>query len=381
MTCAHPLGSHTTRRSRWVWVTLLLVLGGGGVWSLWARLPVSAVVPCPVLDVGPALHVVTTPVAGQVSVTHLQVGREVQAGEILVVLESTDQRLQVEEAQHQLRALQAHHTARLQERAAIEAAWQAAQQGVPAALDEARARHHDAVLALQATQERQQKLGPLAPLTALQAQQTAVETARVTVQRLEDEQQRHAAEWRVRLAQAQREAVALEGDITLATARLARLESALAARQLRAVMAGRLGTVAQAPPGTFVQAGERLALLGPFEAPTVTVALLPAVLPAPLRSGQAAWLLVSGGPGTPVWSLSATIVQATAAAPEASRRVVLHLAPDALAYWPLQPGVAATLALEIERVAPVILALRAITRSLWGSTWAPTAVGAPGEAP
>jgi len=93
-----------------------------------ARVPVYVVALHTPLALDPALQVVMTPVAGQVRVTHLQVGREVEAGEVLVALDSTAQRLQLEEAQQHLVALEAHRAARRQEGAALEAAWQATAQ-------------------------------------------------------------------------------------------------------------------------------------------------------------------------------------------------------------------------------------------------------------
>src|SRR6266704_3046597 len=137
------------RGSHWVLVGVLLVLAGLSAWGVRARVPVYAVAVHTPLALDPALQVVVTPVAGQVRVTHLQIGREVQAGE-----------------------------------------------------------------------------------------------------------------WRTRLAQHQREVVVLEGDLAVATARLARLAYALEDTKLRASSAGRLGAVAALLPGTVVQAGTWLGVLG-----------------------------------------------------------------------------------------------------------------------
>src|SRR5262245_58914284 len=126
MTCAQTRSSWKSPRSRWAWVGVLLVVGGlsaWGAWSMLTRTAVYVVASLTSLTVDPAIQFVTTPVAGQVSVTHLRVGREVQADEALVELDSTDQRLQVEEERQRLLALEAHRTARHQEGVALEAAW------------------------------------------------------------------------------------------------------------------------------------------------------------------------------------------------------------------------------------------------------------------
>src|SRR5262245_18283219 len=272
-----PVHLGRTRGRHWILAGFLLVLAGLSAWGVLARLPVYVVALHTPLVLDPALQVVMTPVAGQVRVTHLQVGREVQAGDVLVELDSTAQRLQLEEAQQHLGALEAHRTARRQEGAALEAAWQATAQAAQAAQAEAQTRHDDAVRALQVAQEKAQRLGPLTLLADLQPQKTAVETTHRSLQQLVHAQQVQAAEWHARLAQHQREVVVWEGELAVASDRLARLVSALEDATLRASRAGRLGAVAALLPWTVVQAGAWLGILGPRGAFLVTVDVPPAV--------------------------------------------------------------------------------------------------------
>ena len=369
------------RGSRWIRVGVLLVLAGLSAWGVLARVPVYAIAVHTPLALDPALQVVMTPVAGQVRVTHLQAGREVQAGEVLVELDSTEQRLQLEEARQHLLALEAHQTARRQEGAALEAAWQATAQAAQAAHEEAQTRHDDAVRALQVAQEKVQRLGPLSPLADLQAQKAAVETTRRNLQQLEHTQQVQAAEWRARLARHQREVVILEGDLAVATARLARLEHALEGARLRAPSPGRLGAVAPLLPGTVVQAGAWLGVLGPRGAFLVTADVPPAVAGGRLRAGQPAWLRFTGEPGRPAWTLPATVAQVTEAGPDAGVRVVLRLAPEALAQLPLRPLTVGTVAVVVDQVAPITLMARTLSQPLWGRPRTPPVPVLPADGP
>jgi multidrug resistance efflux pump len=322
-----------------------------------------------------------TPVAGQVRVTHLQIGREVLAGEVLVELDSTEQRLQLAEARQHLLALEAHRTARRQEGAALEAAWQATAQAAQAAHEEAQARHDEAVRALQVAQEKAQRLGPLSPLADLQPQKTAVETTRRSLQQLEHTQEVQAAEWRARLAQHQREMVVLEGDIAVTTAQLARLEHALEGAQLRAPSAGRLGAVASLPPGTVVPAGAWLGVLGPRGAFLITADVPPAVVSGRLRAGQPAWLRCPSEPGRPASTLPATVAQVVEAGPDTGVRVELRLAPEALSQLPLQPLTFGTVVVEVDRVAPITLVVRTLSQSLQGRPQTPPASVLPADGP
>jgi membrane fusion protein (multidrug efflux system) len=376
-----PVRVGRTRGRHWVLAGFLLVLAGLSAWGVLARVPVCVVTLHTPLALDPALQVVMTPVAGQVRVTHLQVGREVEAGEVLVELDSTAQRLQLEEAQQHLRALEAHRTARRQEGAALEAAWQATTQAAQAAQAEAQSRHDAAVRALQVAQEKVQRLGPLSPLADLQAQKTAVETTHRSFQQLAYAQQVQAAEWGVRLAQHQREVVILEGDLAVAKARLAQHASALEGTTLRAASAGRLGAVAALLPGTVVQAGAWLGVLGPPGAFLVTAVVPPAVAGRHLRAGQPAWLRVPSAPGRPAGTLPATVVQVAEASPDMRVRVILQLSPETLAQWPLQPLAVGTVVVEVDSQAPITVAIRTLSQSLWDAPRTPPVPVLPANGP
>jgi len=342
------------------------VLAGLSAWGVLARVPVYTVAAHTTLALDPALQVVMVPVAGQVRVTHLQVGREVQAGEVLVELESTAQRLQLEEARQQLLALEAHRTARLQEGAALEAAWQATAQAAQTAHAEAQTRYDDAARALQVAQEKVQRLGPLTPLADLQPQKSAVETTRRSLQQLEHTQQVQAAEWRVRLAQHQREVVVLEGNLAVTTAQLARLEYAQESMQIRAPSAGRLGAVAALLPGIVLQAGAWLGVLAPQGVFLVTVEVPHAVAGGRLQAGQPAWLHGPGAPGKPALPLPATVTHVAEASPGESVRVDLRLTREALVQLPLQPLAVGTVVIEVARVAPLTLLAQTLSQALGG---------------
>jgi len=376
-----PVRGGRTRGHHWVLASLLLVLAGLSAWGVLARVPVYVVALHAPLALDPALQVVMAPVAGQVRVTHLQVGQEVEAGDVLVALDSTAQRLQLEEAQQHLGALEAHRTARRQEGAALEAAWQATAQAAQAAQAEAQSRHDDAVRALQGAQEKVQRLGPLSPLADLQAQKTAVETTHRSLQQLAYAQQVQAAEWGARLAQHQREVVVLEGDLVVAKARVAQHAAALEGTTLRAARAGRLGAVAALLPGTVVQAGAWLGILGPRGPFLIMVDVPPAGTGRHLRAGQPAWLHVPSASGRFAGTLPATVVQVAEAGPDVSIRVVLRLAPETLAQWPLQPLAVGTVVVAVAQQAPITQALRALAQALWDRPRTPPGPVLPANSP
>src|SRR5215510_10977966 len=140
-------------RGHWSLASLLMVLallGGWGAWFVLARVAIYEVTRTARLEVDQAVHPIATPVAGRVVATHLVVGRDVQAGEVLVELDAAAFRLQHEEAHQQCSALTAQRQARRQEIVAEEAAQQDERQAARTALAEARARQREAEVAFQA---------------------------------------------------------------------------------------------------------------------------------------------------------------------------------------------------------------------------------------
>src|SRR5207248_2638365 len=105
------------------------------------------------LEVNRAAHPVAVPVAGRIVVTRLVLGQEVQAGEVLVELETNEQRLQIEEEQTRLATLTAQLDGIRKEILAEEEAQRQERQAARLILDEARARHREAEVAARTAQE------------------------------------------------------------------------------------------------------------------------------------------------------------------------------------------------------------------------------------
>lgn len=362
----------TFPHSIWGWVrrlVLALGLSVGLAWSLLAQVPVSVVGEQVPLDLALTLHPVAAVVTGQVRHAAMRQGQEVQAGALLVELDSTEPQLQVAEERQKLLALDTQRTARQQEHAAAEAAWQGTEQGAQTALDEARSRHQEASTAVQTAQDKAQRFGPLALLAEQPQLKTALDTTRLTLQRLEHEQRVRLLEWRARQAQAQREIVVLDGELALTTVRLKRLEHVLEARHIRAPIAGRLRLVTHVAPGSVVHAGAWLGVIMPPGDLLVTASFPPPGPPGPLRPGQSARLrFTTGMPMAASDALPATVTQVAEAAADTDLRVVLRLGPEALHRLPLQPVVSGTVEIEVERVAPLTCLLRTLRRTA-GAAW------------
>jgi multidrug efflux pump subunit AcrA (membrane-fusion protein) len=279
---------------------------------------------------------------------------------VLVELDAEAQRLQLEEARARLAAFAAQLTARRQEVTAEEAAWQGERQAAQVALDEARARHREAKVAVRAAEEeaefyvRLQVRGLAAQLDLVRTKaevhkrRAAVDTLRLAVSRLEGEQRTRERDRLARLEGFKREVVQLEGDMAIAAATIERLGHEIDKRRIRAPVAGRLGEVAILPP-------RALKIVAHFPPPAALGRLQPA---------QPARLRLTGFPWTQYGSIAATVASVAHETRDGQIRVELSLTPDPTSAIPLQHGLSGTVEVEVERVAPVTLVLRAVGKRL-----------------
>ena len=186
------------------------------------------------LEVERAVYPIEAPVVGRVVATHLALGREVQAGEVLVELESDAQRLELEAERTRLAAVTAQLDGIRQEIMAEEEAQRQERQAAPAALNEARARYREAEVAARAAQEetdiytRMQERGLASQLdflrvtTEARKRRAAADALRLAVSRLEGEQRTRESDRKVRLERLKREATQLAGQIAEAKAAIER---------------------------------------------------------------------------------------------------------------------------------------------------------------
>jgi membrane fusion protein (multidrug efflux system) len=354
----------------------ILLLGSWVTWGFLDRVTVYAVTQTARLEVGQASHPVRAPVAGPVVSTRLMVGQEVQAGDVLVELDAEAQRLQHEEARIRLAALSAQLAARHQEVVAEEAARQGEQQAARQARDEARARHHEAEVAARAAEmeaafyTRLQARGLAAQLDLLRSQaevqkrRVAADTLRLAVSRQEGEQQTRERDRLARLERLKREVVQLDGELATATATLERLGHEIEQRRIRAPITGRLGEVANLPIGTVVHAGDSLGAILPPSTLQVVAQFPPAAALGRLRPHQPARLRLAGFPWTQYGSIAATVTSVAHEVRDGQIRVALRILPDPTSAIPLQHGLPGTIEVEVERVAPATLVLRAIGKRL-----------------
>jgi len=367
----HTLSTDGCRFSLWGVLSLVGLLGAWGTWAILASLPVYAVTEVARLEVDRAVHPVQAPVAGRIVVTHLHLGQEVQARDVLVELETAVQQLQLDEERTREDAVTRQLVSLREEIAIAQRAFSEAGHAARVALDEARAKFREAsAIARFAGDEvmRSKRLHArdfIAEVDVLRAQaeaqqrQAAADSLQLAISRLHWEQQKQEHDREAEIVRLTREIARLEDQRRTTEATIARLTHEMVRRQILAPVSGRLGEVTTLSVGTFVQEGERIAAVVPASSLKVVAEFPPAVVLGRIRPGQSARLRLDSFPWAQYGTIAATVVSVASEAINGRVRVELAPSPVQAAPIPLQHGLPGMIEVEVERVAPATLVLRA----------------------
>ena len=353
-------------------------LCGLAVWALNARIPVLKVSTLGRIEPHNAVHRLEPPESGKVLRSNLALDREVTEGELLVEFESEDQRLELQQSESNLamlaRDLSSLGELIIQKKKELDQSVLADE----AALREAEARSREIAPKFLLAQQRQRRVEESAPgaISALEKLERktesdelsrATETQPLALQRLQRDQAVRRTGLEGQLLQLKRDQHRLQGEVDRITITIAKLKYQIARRQVRAPASGQLVDVVELAAADYITQGQRLGTIlakGPlrvrarFAKETVGI----------IRPGQSAQLKLDGYP----WSVYGTVrarvtsvgteptIQPTAEAVPGTVRVELEVAPPDDPRIQLQHGMTATVEVEVARVSPVTLLLRAI---------------------
>ena len=351
-----------------------LLLAGWSVWFFGAEVTLYEGAHSARLEVDRESYPVSAPVDGSVTAVFLELDRKVEAGGLLVELDTKALLLAREEEAQRKAALEEQEKALTRELAAIEEVVRDKQRATEAALAETKAQRKEAVaLAEFAAEEarRDKKLhagGHLSDAERDRSQTAAAQTwaasesARLSVERLDWEQRTDVGELRIRQAHLEGEAARLKGVRAMSEAAVARLNHQIEERRIRAPIAGRLGEVASLQEGAFVEEGQVLATVVPPGQLRVVAEFAPRAL-GRLAEGEQAQLKLDAFPWTQYGAIAARVSRVGREVRQGSIRVELAVTEVPAGILP-QHGLPGHLEVEVERLAPAALVLRTVGRAL-----------------
>ena len=327
------------------------------------------------IEAASAAHAVEAPTAGRVESVHMEVGQEVAAGDILVVLDTERETSRVAEEGARFTGLGARLEALAESRRAEVESASNQQKADRNAIEAAEARHQQAVSALRVAEAAARRTAELSDQglasaadleragEAAEQQRAAVSAALSELEQARWQQQQHDSAHRAELADWDRQIVTLQAEQEQMRAAGQRLDHEVSDRSIRASVSGRLGDVTELRPGSVVAAGDRIALVIP-PGELVVVARFPAASAlGRVKAGQAAKMRLDAFPWIHHGQVNAEVSTVSSEAVGGSIRVELRVV-DAPQSVHLEHGLPGSVAVEVERISPFDLLLRAVGKRL-----------------
>jgi membrane fusion protein (multidrug efflux system) len=347
----------------------MAIIAGWLVWASKARFTRYEVSDSARLEVTGAASVLQADLAGEVQNSFLKLGLAVTAGDILVQLDDTPQRLALNEERTRRRSLNPELQALTAKLESQVAAKTGDQRVLTVANEAALAQYRDAqAQALLAAQEeaRTNKLREAGLIAEAEAERAraAAASKKATAESLQLASQRLAPELALRNTDraAQQDQILsdiakLRADMAASDAEISRLAYEVDRRKIRAPLSGRLTECDTLRPGAHLTEGQRLGVILPAGAVEVVADFDPASALGKIRPGQHAIVRLNGFPWAHFGLLQARVDRVAGDIRNGKVRVELALNPQPSAI-PLQHGLPGTVEVEVEHLSPAGLLLR-----------------------
>jgi membrane fusion protein (multidrug efflux system) len=255
---------------RWTLGLLIAValLGGWLAWFLRGQVAIYEVSDRAQLEVEAAAHPVVAEVSGRVVKSHIELGRPVRAGEVLVELDAEPERLALEEVRAWLAGLSSQIEALRREIQTEREALEAYRRATAVALEESRARiaqaEAEARFAKRRAEARQalrgQRMVSEEDLRQAHAQAEAgraeVRALDLATARLEQESAVEVIDREARIAELERDIVELQAEAATGEVTLQRLTCQIERYRIRATIEGHLGQVQRLRVGSMVSTAQ-----------------------------------------------------------------------------------------------------------------------------
>ena len=348
----------------------VLVVTAWLAWAFQSRITRYEVSTSARLEVDRAAYPVQASASGRLVASHLVLGAEVRAGDVLAELDSNPERLSLQEERTHLSALQPQLAALQSQLSSEDQGRSGERRLLSFSMEGARARYQEAdaqaaVAEQQAARAaRLQSEGILAPADAerakaeAQSKRAAAENLKIAISRLEPELQLREQDRDMRQKQIVTDIAKLEADIATSTASLERLKYDIDRRCIRASISGRLGECAPVHPGSEITEGQQLGVILPTGKMQMIAEFEPAAALGKIHPDQHATIRLEGFPWAQYGTVSAQVTRVAAEIRDGKVRVELALDPAPRPSMPLQHGLPGSVEVAVERVSPAALLLR-----------------------
>ena len=362
---------------RWSIVVICLaasLLVAWGAWFILGSVSIYAKTDMARFAVSRSAHPIEALIYGRVVWTTLTLEQKVEKGEIVAEIDAKPLKRQLKEERMRMVALASQVDALQKELAAEKRALGQANSVALAEIDEAKARLREAEALSQLAEKEARRSNSLfarnvvSEATKDKAQteatrkRAAVESLQFYTKKLQFKLNLGKNDRQAGLKHVESEITEIEGYIAAAAGLVERLEYEIDQTRIRAPITGRIGEVAEISIGKVVQKGDRLATVIPSGTHRIVANFPPAEALGRIRPGQTAWFRLHGFPWAQHGSIAATVERVAREVRDGLVRIELGINEEQASLIPVQHGLPGTLEVEVERISPALLALRAAGR-------------------
>jgi membrane fusion protein (multidrug efflux system) len=357
--------------SRWPLGLGALLLLAWATWFVLGRVTITATTSDARIEARDVSRSLEFELGGRISRVHVGVGQVVRAGQLLVELDASEVDLLLEEARVRERGLIAQQSA-IDTR--IDAAARALSRMAPAvaaAQAQASAEHRKAVALAEHAEREATRADALLAIGAISAEQRDQTKARLTELRsIADSLKRvpsrlvlesgvAESDRQAGLAELREQAARLGSELDRTKIEVARLAVQRGKLRVLAPVAGRIGELGTFRAGDIVEPRSRVGVLIPDGALTLIAEFDPRSTHGLLNVGQKAELRLDGFAWTEYGSLPAQVSRVASEPRNGKLRIELTLEPQPASAVVLQHGLSGSVEVNVERVSPATLVLRA----------------------
>jgi multidrug resistance efflux pump len=353
---------------RFVGLCFLFVIPLALGWLLYADITIYEVSSSARLESLP--QTVAAEVEGKVVERLLQIGLEVEKGQVLVRLDDQHILNLIAESTNQIDAAERHIKALQSEIVAKEASFTSLAVTRELAIKSAKEKLDSASIEARLAQQKFSRIESLAKARAIAEEdvdekRAGAETAQGNLRNLELNVALVAQDYTTRefnlkseLLTIRTELVKAEGDLANSIKQLQTRKDELKQRTLVSNVAGRVEEVVPLRIGNVVKPAEKLATIVPRETPRV-VAFVPVIAVGRVATRQKARLRMDGFPWTQYGTVSAIVTAVGNEPTDGFIRVELDIMRDIYTPIPLIHGQTASVEIAVDRASPARLILRA----------------------
>ncbi|MEX1362548.1 MAG: HlyD family efflux transporter periplasmic adaptor subunit, partial [Nannocystaceae bacterium] len=372
-----------------------LLVAGWMLWLFGARVQVTESTNDARVRVDEASRVLAASRAGRVARVLVEVGDRVQPGTLLITLDDRETAVALDRARDHLASLDVVVKQREREVRTEREALEALERAAGAASSEARARVDAAVAEAQLAEAQLAEIESLEQVQVASASELRRGRAEAAKSRAAARERRSASSFTrldadrqaldrlARIVALERELSTLLVERTDARGQIDTLEVELETHRVRAPMAGIVGELAAVERGSWIDRGEPLGAVVPDGELEIEARFSATQAVGRIRAGQPARLRLAGFPWAQYGSVAAEV--RTVGQEPRDGAIVVELSIERVpSTITLEHGLPGSVEVELERVTPASLLLRAAGRRLTGTGDAleataggPSALGSP----